>query len=70
MIPFFQVSALFSDHLDLLEEFARFLPDTSGAASIRNPQLSRNPNVGRDDRASPMTMGRAMHVEKVVTSFK
>lgn len=59
-----EVSALFSDHHDLLEEFAHFLPNTS----VRNAHHGRNPTVRRDDRASPMTMGRAMHVEKKMST--
>ncbi|KEH19930.1 paired amphipathic helix protein Sin3-like 3 isoform X2 [Medicago truncatula] len=56
-----EVSALFQDHGDLLEEFTHFLPDTSGAAaahfaSARNPLLR--------DRSSAMTTGRQMHVDK------
>jgi len=65
-IAILQVSALFQDHGDLLEEFTHFLPDTSGAAaahfaSARNPLLR--------DRSSAMTTGRQMHVDKVYASL-
>ncbi|CAL5196996.1 unnamed protein product [Lathyrus oleraceus] len=54
-----EVSALFQDHADLLEEFTHFLPDTSGAASAHFS--ARN---SLRDRSSAMATARQMHVDK------
>ncbi|KAI3467443.1 hypothetical protein Pfo_024106 [Paulownia fortunei] len=59
-----EVSVLFQDHADLLVEFTHFLPDTSGAASVQYAQTGRNHILHGDDRGSPMTIARLIHVEK------
>lgn len=64
---YYQVIDLFHDHNDLLVEFGHFLPDTSSTASLRYAPLGKIPIPRRDDRSSPMTTIRPMHVEKVVS---
>ncbi|KAL6567759.1 hypothetical protein OROGR_001427 [Orobanche gracilis] len=59
-----EVSVLFQNHADLLVEFTHFLPDTSGAASVQYAQPGRNHIKHGDDRGSPMTIARHLHVEK------
>lgn len=61
-----EVSDLFRDHTDLLVEFAHFLPDSTGTASLHYPQTGRNSTLYRDDRSSPMTTMRPIH--KGITS--
>ncbi|XP_073227098.1 paired amphipathic helix protein Sin3-like 4 isoform X1 [Cicer arietinum] len=56
-----EVSALFQDHEDLLEEFTHFLPDTSGTASTH---FASARNSLLRDRSSAMTTVRQMHVDK------
>ncbi|KAL2519477.1 Paired amphipathic helix protein Sin3-like 4 [Abeliophyllum distichum] len=63
-----EVAALFQNHPDLLVEFTHFLPDTSGAASFHYAQPGRNHFLHQDDRNSPMTVARPMHVEKKPTA--
>ncbi|CAI8608395.1 unnamed protein product [Vicia faba] len=55
-----EVSALFQDHADLLEEFTHFLPDTSGAVSAHFAS-ARN---SLRDRSSAMATARQLHVDK------
>ncbi|KAK2994387.1 hypothetical protein RJ640_029502, partial [Escallonia rubra] len=64
-----EVAALFHDQPDLLVEFTHFLPDSSAAASLHHAQSGRNPNLRRDDKGSPMTAMRHMHVEKKATAL-
>ncbi|KAL2547338.1 Paired amphipathic helix protein Sin3-like 2 [Forsythia ovata] len=63
-----EVAALFQNHPDLLVEFTHFLPDTSGAASFHYAQPGRNHFLNHNDRNSPMTVARPMHVEKKPTA--
>ncbi|KAL1828774.1 paired amphipathic helix protein Sin3-like 3 isoform X2 [Daucus carota subsp. sativus] len=56
-----EVSDLFRDHPDLLVEFAHFLPDSTGTASIHYAHTTRNPILYRDDRSLPMTTMRPIH---------
>ncbi|PIN24928.1 hypothetical protein CDL12_02316 [Handroanthus impetiginosus] len=58
-----EVSVLFQDHADLLVEFTHFLPDTSGAAAVC-AKPGRNHIPCQDDRGSPMTTTRPIHIEK------
>ncbi|XP_028090186.1 paired amphipathic helix protein Sin3-like 4 isoform X1 [Camellia sinensis] len=59
-----EVSALLSDHHDLLVEFTNFLPDTSAAASLPYAPSGRNSIFRRDDRSLPLPAIRHMHVDK------
>ncbi|KAL9149445.1 hypothetical protein ABFS82_12G110600 [Erythranthe guttata] len=59
-----EVSVLFQDHADLLVEFTHFLPCTSGSASVQYVQPGRNQILRGDDRGSPITSTRPIHVEK------
>lgn len=63
-----EVAALFQNHPDLLVEFTHFLPDTSGAASFDYAQPGRNHILHQDDRNSPMTVAKLLHVEKKPTA--
>ncbi|XP_027359740.1 paired amphipathic helix protein Sin3-like 4 isoform X4 [Abrus precatorius] len=56
-----EVSAIFQDHPDLLDEFTHFLPDTSASASTHYGS-ARNHMLR--DRSSAMPTVRQMHVEK------
>ncbi|WJX87923.1 hypothetical protein P8452_70061 [Trifolium repens] len=57
-----EVSALFQDHADLLEEFTHFLPDTSGAAAAHFASAPARNSLR--DRNSAMPTVRQTHVEK------
>lgn len=61
---FLQVSALFRDHEDLLDEFTHFLPDHTGTASTHFASSVRN-SILRD-RSSAMPTMRQLHVDKVI----
>ncbi|KAL6584536.1 hypothetical protein OROMI_003825 [Orobanche minor] len=58
------IRALFQNHADLFVEITHFLSDTSGAASVQYAQAGRNHIKHGDDRGSPMTIARPLHVEK------
>lgn len=58
---YLQVSQLFEDQPDLLEEFTRFLPDNSGAAAIHHSRTS----LHRYDERSSAPASRQMHLDKV-----
>ncbi|KAJ0260964.1 Paired amphipathic helix protein Sin3-like 2 [Hirschfeldia incana] len=57
-----EVSALFEDHLDLLEEFTRFLPESLAAHSAA--QLMRSQAQRYHDRGSGPPLVRRMLMEK------
>lgn len=59
-----EVSQLFEDHPDLLDEFTRFLPDNSGAAATHHSQHARSIFPRSDERSSVMPSSRQMHVDK------
>ncbi|XP_048229904.1 paired amphipathic helix protein Sin3-like 2 isoform X1 [Ricinus communis] len=59
-----EVAALFEDHQDLLDEFRRFLPDTSGAPMTQNAPYGRNPLQRYNERISTAPTLRQMHVDK------
>ncbi|XP_022862949.1 paired amphipathic helix protein Sin3-like 2 [Olea europaea var. sylvestris] len=59
-----EVEALFNDQPDLLEEFTRFLPDTSATASVAHASFGRRPFNHYDERSSAMPTMRQSHVDK------
>ncbi|GAB4827456.1 hypothetical protein Ancab_034340 [Ancistrocladus abbreviatus] len=59
-----EVSQLFEDHPDLLDEFRRFLPDTSSATSGHHAQHARNTFQRYDERSSAIPTSRQMHMDK------
>lgn len=61
----FQVAALFDEHPDLLDEFTRFLPDASAAASAHHAQYGRNSFPRFNERSSATPTFRPMHMDKV-----
>jgi len=60
-----QVSQLFEEHPDLLEEFTRFLPDNSSAAPGHHPQHSRSDFSHHQEKSSIVPPSRQMHADKV-----
>lgn len=65
LINCLQVAALFDDHADLLEEFTRFLPDTSATAPAPHASFGRHPFNRYDDRSSALPAMRQSHLDKV-----
>jgi hypothetical protein len=63
----FQVSALFEDHHDLLDEFARFLPDTSATPITHTVPYARNSNQHYNERNSTSPSARQTQIDKVIT---
>ncbi|XP_060193680.1 paired amphipathic helix protein Sin3-like 2 isoform X1 [Lycium barbarum] len=59
-----EVAVLFDDHPDLLDEFARFLPDTSGTASAAQTSFGRPSFHRYDERSSAVPMLRQPHMDK------
>ncbi|EPS59274.1 hypothetical protein M569_15534, partial [Genlisea aurea] len=59
-----EVATLFNDHPDLLDEFTRFLPDTSSSAAPSHGSLSRHSFNRYDDRSSPLPTVRQSQVDK------
>ncbi|GER29438.1 ABC transporter B family member [Striga asiatica] len=49
-----EVAALFDDHPDLLDEFTRFLPDTSATASAPHASLGRHSFLRNDEKSSAL----------------
>lgn len=60
-----QVAALFDDHPDLLEEFTRFLPDSSATVSTQHASFGRNSFPRYDERSSAMPTLRQMNMDKL-----
>ncbi|KAL0431680.1 UNVERIFIED_CONTAM: Paired amphipathic helix protein Sin3-like 2 [Sesamum radiatum] len=58
------VAALFDDHPDLLDEFTRFLPDTSATASGPHASFGRHSFHRYDEKSSVMPMMRQSHMDK------
>lgn len=56
---------LFNDHPDLLDEFTRFLPDTSGAASAAQTSVGRPSFHRYEERSSAIPPLRQSHADKV-----
>lgn len=65
LINCLQVAALFDDHADLLDEFTRFLPDTSSTAAAPNASFARHSFNRYDDRSSALPAMRQSHLDKV-----
>lgn len=66
----FQVATLFHKHPDLLEEFTRFLPDSSATPSTQLP-YGRNSLPRFNERSSATPTLRQGHMDKViVVSFE
>ncbi|XP_052196269.1 paired amphipathic helix protein Sin3-like 2 isoform X2 [Diospyros lotus] len=59
-----EVAVLFADHPDLLEEFTRFLPDTSAPPSAPHVPFGRHPFHRYDERSSAMTAPRQAPIDK------
>ncbi|KAH9619279.1 hypothetical protein KSS87_011946 [Heliosperma pusillum] len=60
-----EVSQLFEDHSDLLEEFTRFLPDNSSSATIHHSSLDARSNLVRyDERSGAVRTSQPMRVDK------
>ncbi|MCE2055418.1 hypothetical protein HAX54_042548 [Datura stramonium] len=59
-----EVAILFDDHPDLLGEFTRFLPDTSGTASAAQTSFGRPSFHRYDERSSAIPILRPSHMEK------
>ncbi|XAR51803.1 hypothetical protein NMG60_11006541 [Bertholletia excelsa] len=59
-----EVAALFGDHPDLLEEFTRFLPDTSATASAQHMSFARQSFNRYDERSIAMTASHQAPVDK------
>ncbi|RZB71211.1 Paired amphipathic helix protein Sin3-like 2 isoform D [Glycine soja] len=59
-----EVATLFKDHRDLLEEFTRFLPDTSAAPSTQHAPYIRNSLHRFNERGSMAPMIRQMPADK------
>lgn len=59
-----EVSALFEDHHDLLDEFARFLPDTSATPITHTVPYARNSNQHYNERNSTAPSARQTQIDK------
>ncbi|KAJ6423884.1 hypothetical protein OIU84_024789 [Salix udensis] len=59
-----EVSALFEDHHDLLDEFARFLPDTSATPMTNTVPFARNSNQHYNERNSTAPSARQTQLDK------
>lgn len=63
----YQVAALFDDHPDLLDEFTRFLPDTSATASAPHPSFVRHSFHRYDEKSSALPTMRQSLLHKVLS---
>ncbi|XP_023760329.1 paired amphipathic helix protein Sin3-like 2 [Lactuca sativa] len=59
-----EVATLFDDHPDLLDEFTRFLPDASAAASAHQASFLRQSYNRYDERSSAMAPLRHTQIDK------
>ncbi|KAL3526003.1 hypothetical protein ACH5RR_014375 [Cinchona calisaya] len=59
-----EVAALFEDHPDLLDEFTRFLPDSSAAASAPHTSFGRHPFHRHVERSSAVPTLRQSQMDK------
>ncbi|KDP45427.1 hypothetical protein JCGZ_09676 [Jatropha curcas] len=59
-----EVAALFEDHRDLLDEFTRFLPDTSVAPMTQTAPYGRNSIQRYNERNPTAPASRQMHMDK------
>ncbi|XP_074287332.1 paired amphipathic helix protein Sin3-like 2 isoform X2 [Silene latifolia] len=61
-----EVSQLFEDHADLLDEFTRFLPDNSSSAAIHHSSLAARSNLVRyDERSGAVRTSQPMRMDKL-----
>ncbi|XP_047958296.1 paired amphipathic helix protein Sin3-like 2 isoform X1 [Salvia hispanica] len=59
-----EVATLFDDHADLLDEFTRFLPDTSSTAPASHASFGRHPFNRYEERSSALPTMRQSHIDK------
>ncbi|KAK9925188.1 hypothetical protein M0R45_033520 [Rubus argutus] len=59
-----EVASLFDDQPDLLDEFTRFLPDSSATTSTHHGQYGRNAYPRFNERSSATPALRPMHIDK------
>ncbi|KAH9739826.1 Paired amphipathic helix protein Sin3-like 2 [Citrus sinensis] len=59
-----EVASLFEDHADLLEEFTRFLPDTSATSLSHNIPFVRNSTQRGNERSAGIPPLRQMQMDK------
>ncbi|KAJ7970915.1 Paired amphipathic helix SIN3-like protein [Quillaja saponaria] len=59
-----EVASLFGDHPDLIDEFTRFLPDTSSKPSTQHMPHGRNSFQSFNERVSTTPAMRQMHMDK------
>ncbi|GMP51063.1 hypothetical protein CsSME_00017440 [Camellia sinensis var. sinensis] len=64
-----EVVVFFSDHSDLLDEFTRFLPDTSATAPAPHVPLGRHSFHCNDEKSFAMTTSRQVPAVKVNSCF-
>ncbi|KAI8013889.1 Paired amphipathic helix protein Sin3-like 2 [Camellia lanceoleosa] len=63
-----EVVVLFLDHSDLLDEFTRFLLDTTATASAPHVPLGRHSFHYNDEKSSAMTTSRQVPADKILDS--
>ncbi|XP_028057723.1 paired amphipathic helix protein Sin3-like 6 [Camellia sinensis] len=63
-----EVVVFFSDHSDLLDEFTRFLPDTSATALAPHVPLGRHSFHCNDEKSFAMTTSRQVPAVKILDS--
>ncbi|KAL8229153.1 hypothetical protein R6Q57_014053 [Mikania cordata] len=61
---YLEVATLFYDHPDLLDEFTRFLPDASAAASAQHSSFLRQSYNRHDERSSAVAPHRHAQIDK------
>ncbi|KAK8710215.1 hypothetical protein V6N13_145550 [Hibiscus sabdariffa] len=59
-----EVASLFEDHPDLLEEFTRFLPDSSAAPTIQQVPYGRNSTQRYNERSSAPPILRHIQMDR------
>ena len=65
-MSFIQVAALFDGQPDLLDEFTKFLPDASAAASAHRASLARQSNNRNDERSSALAPVKQVQIDNKV----
>nr|GEX08985.1 paired amphipathic helix protein Sin3-like 2 [Tanacetum cinerariifolium] len=58
-----EVAALFDGQPDLLDEFTRFLPDASAAASAHRASLARQSNNRNDEKSSALATVKQVQID-------
>nr|GFD61786.1 paired amphipathic helix protein Sin3-like 2 [Tanacetum cinerariifolium] len=56
-------AALFNGQPDLLDEFTRFLPDASAAASAHRASLARQSNNHNDEKSSALATVKQVQID-------